>query len=304
MDAISTRDLTKVFGTQVAVDHLSVTVPTGKVTGFLGPNGAGKTTTMRMILGLFRPTYGHSAVMGLAYRNLGEPVRTVGSVLETSQFHPLRSARNHLRIVARASGLSQRRVDEVLAMVDLADEANKKVGHYSLGMRQRLGIAGALLGDPLVLVLDEPANGLDPAGIRWLRSFLRSFATDGRAVFVSSHLLGEVSEMADDVVVINKGRLVAHAPVAELLRHASPGVRVQTTEPERLRALLVAAGVEVSREGDDELSVVAASELVGHVAAQAGIPILGLHIEERSLEDIFFQLTASDERGVSDEVVD
>lgn len=216
MTVIEGKGLTKRYAGVAAVDGLSFTVQTGKVTGFLGPNGSGKSTTMRMILGLVQPDQGYATVFGVPYANLRAPSDRIGAALEHDAFHPGRSGRAHLRAIAAAAGIHRRRVDEVLAMVELADAAHKKAGQYSLGMRQRLALATALLGEPQVLVLDEPANGLDPSGIRWLRRFLRAFADDGGAVLVSSHLLGEVAELADDVIVIDHGRLVARSSVQEL----------------------------------------------------------------------------------------
>lgn len=214
--AIVARGLTKRFGGVAAVSDLSFEIRPGVVTGFVGPNGAGKSTTLRMILGLVTPDEGSSAVLGMPYSSIPRPARTVGAVLETQAFHPLRTGRNHLRVLAAASRLPETRADEVLEAVDLTAAGTRKAGTYSLGMRQRLGLAGALLGDPAVLILDEPANGLDPQGIRWLRLFLRRFTDDGRAVLVSSHVLSEMQQLADDVVVIERGRLVRQAPVREL----------------------------------------------------------------------------------------
>ncbi|HET9722897.1 MAG TPA: ATP-binding cassette domain-containing protein [Actinomycetota bacterium] len=214
--AIAVRGVTKRFGDVAAVEDLGFEVRPGVVTGFLGPNGAGKSTTLRIVLGLVHPDEGSATVLGLPYASLPEPTRTVGAVLETQSFNPLRSGRNHLRVLATASGLPSARVDEVLELVGLSGAARRRAGKYSLGMRQRLGLAGALLGDPRVLILDEPANGLDPQGIRWLRDFLRGFAADGNAVLVSSHLLSEMAQLADEVIVINRGRLVKQAPVHEL----------------------------------------------------------------------------------------
>ena len=219
--AISVRGLTKRFGDVTAVEDLSFTVEPGRVTGFLGPNGAGKSTTLRMILGLVSPTHGTASVLGMPYRCLDDPARTVGAVLETQSFNPLRSGRNHLRVLAAAEGIADERVETVLELVDLSGARNRKAGKYSLGMRQRLALAGALLGDPRILILDEPANGLDPLGIRWLRQFLRRFAEQGNAVLVSSHQLGEMEQMADEAVVIHQGRLVRQASMAELTADGS-----------------------------------------------------------------------------------
>jgi ABC-2 type transport system ATP-binding protein len=296
--AILAQNLTKVFGSQIAVDDLSFEVEPGRVTGFLGPNGAGKTTTLRMILGLARPTAGDARVHGYRYPDLEAPSRTVGALLDASHIHPLRTGRNHLRVQTAAGDVADRRVDEVLELVDLSSAADKKVGHYSLGMRQRLGLAAALLGDPRVLILDEPANGLDPSGIRWLRGFLRGFAAeDGRAVFVSSHLLDEISHIADEVVVINKGRLVAHAPVHDLTAQAAARVRIRTPDIQKLFDLLVVEDIQVQRGTDGELIAAASGEQVGIIAVRAGIPIFGLCPEDTTLEDIFFQLTEGSEEG-------
>src|SRR5580700_3478701 len=216
MSVIEVRGLTKRFGQVLAVDRLSFTVESGEVVGFLGPNGAGKTTTLRMLLGLVRPDEGTATINGSAYADLAEPLHQVGAVLEASSFHPGRTARAHLHIQALAADVDQSRVEDVLDLVGLADAAGRRVGGFSLGMRQRLGLATALLADPEVLILDEPANGLDPEGVRWLRGLLRGFAAEGGTVLVSSHLLAEVAQTVDSVVIINSGRLVAQGPVAEL----------------------------------------------------------------------------------------
>ena len=216
MAAIEARGLTKRFGPVDAVRDLSFTVEPGTVTGFLGPNGAGKSTTMRMLLGLIEPDEGTAMMLGARYREMAEPLRAVGAALDNQSFHPKRRARSHLRALAAAGGIENARVDEVLALVELESAARRRVGGFSLGMRQRLALASALLGRPTVLLLDEPANGLDPAGIRWLRRFLRAYADDGGTVFVSSHLLGEISQLADRVIVIDRGRLVTQGSVAEL----------------------------------------------------------------------------------------
>ena len=210
------RGLTKRFGDVTAVEDLTFEVRPGRVTGFLGPNGAGKSTTLRMILGLVDPSTGTASVVGMPYRDLESPARTVGAVLETQSFNPLRTGRNHLRVLAAAEGIEDERVDAVLDLVDLSAAGNRKAGKYSLGMRQRLALAGALLGDPSILILDEPANGLDPLGIRWLRDFLQRFAAGGNAVLVSSHQLGEMEQMADEAVVIYRGRLVRQASMAAM----------------------------------------------------------------------------------------
>ncbi|HVL89721.1 MAG TPA: ATP-binding cassette domain-containing protein [Actinomycetota bacterium] len=233
---IAARGLTKRYGAETVVEDLSFSTRWGAVTGFVGPNGAGKSTTMRMIAGLVRPTGGEALVMGRPYAALDDPSRFVGASLEAGAFHPRRTGRNHLRVLAAAAGLTDRRVGEVLDLVELGPAAKKNVGAYSLGMRQRLGLAAALIGDPSILMLDEPANGLDPAGIRWLRSFLRGYVEAGNAALVSSHLLGEVAQIADDVVVIRGGRLVRHATVAELTAGGSlEDVYFELTEQEAAR---------------------------------------------------------------------
>ena len=214
--AITVRALSKHFGAVRAVDDLTFDAAAGRVTGFLGPNGAGKTTTLRMVLGLVRPSAGEALVDGVAYARLRTPRRTVGAVLETTGFHPGRKGRAHLRVLARTAGVTDRRVDEVLDQVGLTEAAERRVGGYSLGMRQRLGLAGALLGDPSVLILDEPANGLDPSGMAWLRRLIRDLAADGRTILVSSHVLAEVSQTADDVVIVDGGRLRHAGPLDEL----------------------------------------------------------------------------------------
>ena len=217
---IEARGLTKRFGSRLAVDALSFDVRPGRVTGFLGPNGSGKSTTMRLILGLDHPDAGHAAIGGRRYRDLGWPLREAGALLEARAWHPGRTARSHLAALAASNGIGRRRVDEVLGMVGLTEVAGQRAGKFSLGMAQRLGIAAALLGDPPVLLLDEPVNGLDPAGIHWIRDLLRTLAAQGRAVFVSSHLISEMALMAEHVVVIGQGRLLADAPVADLAAHA------------------------------------------------------------------------------------
>src|SRR5262245_61994805 len=231
--AITVRGVTKRFRSITAVDDLSLEVRPGVVTGFLGPNGAGKSTTLRMILGLVAPTEGTATVLGMPYRSLPEPARTVGAVLETQSFNPLRSGRNHLRVLASASGIPERRVDEVLGLVGLSAAARRNAGTYSLGMRQRLGLGAVLLGEPRILILDEPANGLDPQGIRWLRDLLREFAAEGNAVLVSSHVLSEMAQLADEAIVISRGRLVRQSSIAELTA-GSGQVRVVTPDNGRL----------------------------------------------------------------------
>jgi ABC-2 type transport system ATP-binding protein len=290
---IEVADLRKRFRSTTAVDGLSFTVAPGRVTGFLGPNGAGKTTTLRILLGLVRPTSGSATIAGVAYRELDDPIATVGAVLEATNFHPKRSGRNHLRMLTAAAGVPLSRVDAVLDRVELTPVARRTVGGYSLGMRQRLSVAGALLGEPRLLVLDEPANGLDPEGIRWLRDFLRSFTSDGGTVFISSHVLGEVQQLADDAVIVHRGRLVAHEPVAALTARSGVGAgsRVRTPQPEELRARLAAAGIETTSRDGDRLDVAAPSPRVGEVAAAAGIVLHELTPETASLEEAFLELT-------------
>jgi ABC-2 type transport system ATP-binding protein len=289
---IVARGLTKRFGAVTAVDDLSFEVKPGQVTGFLGPNGAGKSTTLRMTLGLVRPTSGSATVLGLPYASLDRPTRAVGAVLETQSFHPQRSGRNHLRVLAAASGLSDGRVDDVLAEVGLADAGDRKAGKYSLGMRQRLGIAGALLGGPRVLLLDEPANGLDPQGIRWLRDFLRAFAAGGNAVLVSSHLLAEMSQLADEVIVISGGRLVRQAAVHDLTSGTASHVRARSADDVGLSRALWAAGLAVTPQANGLAVSGATVEVVGRLAFDAGIPVFELGAEDVSLEDAFLEMTS------------
>ena len=288
---IEVEHLTKRYRGTAAVDDLSFSVPRGRITGFLGPNGAGKTTTLRVLLGLVLPTGGKATVAGRRYRELDGPLRAVGAVLEASNYHPARSGWNHLRVQAAAGGLPGARVDEVLAQVELTGAAKRRVGGYSLGMRQRLSVAAALLGEPELLVLDEPANGLDPEGIRWLRNFLRSFADGGGTVFVSSHVLAEVSQLADEVVIIHRGKLVAHQPVAELIAQAAGATRVRSPRAVALLERLNAAGIEAEVDGD-RLAVHAPPERVGDLAAEAGIPLHELVADTGSLEEAFLELTA------------
>jgi ABC-2 type transport system ATP-binding protein len=288
--AIEVSGLTKHFGEVLAVDDLSFTVDEGRIVGFLGPNGAGKTTTLRMLLGLVYPTTGNATILGKHYVELEDPVHTVGALLDGGMLHPGRTGRNHLRALARAAGIADARADELLELVALSDAANRRAGGYSLGMRQRLGLAGALLGDPKVLVLDEPANGLDPQGIRWLRDFLRSLAREGRAVLVSSHVLAEVSQTADDVVVINKGRAVAQGTLTELIARSGGGVRVVGPDVSMLRDLLVADGADVV--GDGEIVVRDRSgEDIGRVIAHNQLVVSELSPVGSSLEEVFFELT-------------
>ena len=288
---VEARALTKRYGSTTAVADLTFTVPRGRITGFLGPNGAGKSTTLRMLLGLVHPTSGQALVEGARYVSLPDPANAVGAVLESDSFHPGRSGRNHLRVLATAAGVPGSRVDEVLAEVELTAAARRHVGKYSLGMRQRLSVAAALLGSPRLLVLDEPANGLDPEGIRWLRNFLRSFAGGGGTVLISSHVLAEVAQIADEVAIIHHGRLVAHEPLAALTARAAGGTIVRSPEMERLRGRLAEAGIEAAAPGDDSLRVSAPPARVGEVAAAGGIVLHELREEGASLEQIFLELT-------------
>jgi ABC-2 type transport system ATP-binding protein len=293
MSSIAVHRLTKRFGHVLAVDDLSFELDSGTVTGFLGPNGAGKTTTLRTLLGLVRPTSGSATIGGLAYRDLDHPVLQVGAVLEASSFHPARRARHHLRVLATAAGLPSRRVEEVLAQVGLSDAAGRRVGGFSLGMRQRLGLAAALLGDPEVLVLDEPANGLDPEGVHWLRAFLRSFADQGRTVLVSSHLLAEVAQTVDHVVIIARGRLVTQSPLVELTDRITRSVRVRTPQARALQGVLAARGIGAEITAADHLVATATTpEDVGTAAGAAGIVVYELTSEHSNLEETFLELTA------------
>jgi ABC-2 type transport system ATP-binding protein len=291
--------LSKSFGSVRAVSDLSFVVEPASVTGFLGPNGAGKTTTLRMVLGLEKPDAGTATFNGTRYVALAEPIRMVGAVLETA-FHPARSGRNHLRVYCRAAGLPLSRADEVLTQVGLADAGNRRAGGYSLGMRQRLALATALLGDPSVLVLDEPANGLDPEGIQWLRGFLRHLAHEqGRTVLVSSHLLSEMEQTADNVIIVGAGRLVREGSISELRSGADGAgtVLVRSPEAARLAEVLTAAGTQVGQDPGGALAVVGRTPAeVGHLAFTAGIELHELRPETSGLEQIYFQLTSGQEQ--------
>ncbi len=288
---VSARSLTKRFGKLTAVEDLSFDLEAGTVTGFLGPNGAGKTTTLRMLLGLARPTSGEASVLGTQYRSLEHPARRVGAVLEATDFHPGRSGRNHLRTLAAAEGIPANRVDEALRLVELESAATRRVKGYSLGMRQRLGLAAALLGEPELLILDEPANGLDPEGVRWLRDFLRAFAAEGKTVLVSSHVLAEVAQTADRIVIINRGRLVIESALGELTARVGGGVLVRSPQPGELQRALV--GLDVVEAAANELVVRGATtEQVGELAAAAGVVLHELTRQDSSLEEVFLQLTS------------
>jgi ABC-2 type transport system ATP-binding protein len=290
---IEARGLTKRYGDKLAVDDLTFTVRPGVVTGFLGPNGAGKSTTMRMILGLDTPTKGAVTVKGRPYREHAAPLREVGALLDARSVHPARSARNHLLSLAQTSGIPRSRVNEVVEAVGLASVARKRAGGFSLGMGQRLGIAAALLGDPRTVILDEPVNGLDTEGIRWIRSLLRDLAAEGRTVFVSSHLMSEMAMTAQHLIVIGRGRLIADAGTEELIARAAPGVvRVRSTDPEALAELLRSPDVAVSRDGDGALAVSGLStDQVGRAAGAAGITLLELTPQQASLEEAFVDMT-------------
>ncbi|MFI7612466.1 ATP-binding cassette domain-containing protein [Nonomuraea terrae] len=291
---ISLRGLTKRYGDRVAVDDLSLELKPGAVTGFLGPNGAGKSTTMRLVLGLDRPSAGTALVGGVPYHRIKNPLRTVGALLDARAVHPGRSGRAHLLALARSNGIPRRRVDEVLEMVGMAGAAGKRAGTLSLGMSQRLGIAAALLGDPEVLLFDEPVNGLDPDGVRWVRGLMRSLAAQDRTVFVSSHLMSEMQLTADHLVVIGKGRLIMDAPLAEVIAGSSlTAVLVRTPHAGDLAVRLRAAGIRVDRLGENELEATGAPvERVGDLAYEAGIRLHGLRTREASLEQAYQELTS------------
>jgi ABC-2 type transport system ATP-binding protein len=284
--------LTKKYGRTVAVDNLSFSVRAGRVTGFLGPNGAGKSTTMRMILGLDAPDAGHVLVDGRPYRSLRQPLRTVGALLDAQWVHPNRSARAHLRWMAKSNRLPESRVAEVLDMVGLAGVAGKRAGGFSLGMRQRLGIAAALLGDPRVLLFDEPVNGLDPEGILWIRRFMQDLAAQGRTVFVSSHLLSEMSLTAQDLVVIGRGRLIAQCSTADFIHRAGESsVKVRSPQLDTLRLALLDKGFQPTAENTELTVSGATTDQVGDIAAANGIVLHELSPQAGSLEQAFMRLT-------------
>lgn len=303
---IEVTDLSKRFGDKVAVDHLSFTVEPGRVTGFLGPNGAGKSTTMRLILGLDHPSSGSATINGKRYAELASPLRTVGALLEAKSVHSGRSARNHLLFLAQTQGLPPRRVDEMLEMVGLHDVANKRAGGFSLGMGQRLGVAAALLGDPQVLLLDEPVNGLDPEGVLWIRNLMKYLAGQGRTVLVSSHLMNEMAVTADHLIVIGRGKLIVAAATDDVIaRGSSQAVRVRTPQADRLTDLIVAEGGKAvpaangNGNGDKPgvhapvLTVTGvAAQRIGELAASASIVLHELTPQLATLEDAFLELTA------------
>jgi ABC-2 type transport system ATP-binding protein len=293
MAVIRVDNLRKTFGAAVAVDDLSFTAREGAVTGFLGPNGAGKTTTLRMLLGLAAPTAGAATIGGRRYGELPEPVRTVGAVLDSCGFHPGRRARDHLRVLATAARVPMTRVNDVLEQVELADVGQRRIKGFSLGMQQRLRLAGALLGKPEVLILDEPANGLDPEGVRWLRTLLRQIADGGGTVLVSSHLLAEVAQTVDDVIIISRGRLIVASSLTELAAHTRPGIRVRTPHPEHLRNVLARQGIAAEQVAADVVVAVGTTtESVGVAAAGAGAVIYEMTTEHVDLEQVFLSLTA------------
>ncbi|HEX7105860.1 MAG TPA: ATP-binding cassette domain-containing protein [Acidothermaceae bacterium] len=290
---IEARDLSKRYGEKLAVDHLTFSVQPGKVTGFLGPNGAGKSTTMRLILGLDRPDTGRATIGGHAYRDLAEPLRVVGALLEARAVHTGRSAYNHLLALAQTQGLPRKRVDEVIDLVGLTAVARKRAGSFSLGMGQRLGIAAALLGDPRVLVLDEPVNGLDPEAILWIRNLLKRLAAEGRTVFVSSHLMNEMAVTAEHLIVIGRGRLIADCATEEFIERSShKSVLVKTPEADRLAQLAISDGGAIANRDGDTLTVqdLDAAQ-IGHLAAVNGVELHELTPQLASLEAAFMELT-------------
>jgi len=290
---IDVQGLSKRYGDRLAVDDLTFTVKPGIVTGFLGPNGAGKSTTMRLILGLDRPSAGRATVNGRAYRDFEAPLHEVGALLEARAIHTGRSAYNHLLAQAQTHAIGRDRVDEVIRLVGLESVARKRVGGFSLGMGQRLGIAAALLGDPATLILDEPSNGLDPEGIRWIRNLLKQLAAEGRTVFVSSHLMSEIALTAERLVVIGRGRLIADTSVEDFVRSASgdAAVRVRSADPARLAELLASQGAHVEDDGDALSVSGTTSEEIGRLALEGGIALSELVVQEVSLEDAFMRIT-------------
>ena len=292
---IEVTRLTKRFGDLTAVDDLSFTVEPGRITGFLGPNGAGKTTTLRMLLGLVRPTSGTATIGGRPYHDIPSPLAAVGSALEATNFHPGRTGRDHLRVLADTTGIDHHRADEMLDQVGMTEAARKRASGYSMGMRQRLGLAAAMLGDPQVLILDEPANGLDPEGIRWLRGFLRHVSDQGKTVLVSSHMLQEVEQTVDDIVIISKGRLIMQGPIGEL--HGAGASLVRTTDPDALMAALRTVGVDGTLQHDGSvLADTSDLPFIGDIALAARVPIHELRQVSTDLESLFFSLTEPQDR--------
>ncbi|MEU3090878.1 ABC transporter ATP-binding protein [Streptomyces massasporeus] len=296
MTSIDVHDLTKEFGGRRAVDRLTVRVRPGRVTGFLGPNGAGKSTTMRLVLGLDRPTAGSATIGGRPYATLHEPLRHVGALLDAQAAHGSRTARDHLRVLAASNRIPDRRADEVLEETGLASVARRRVRTYSLGMRQRLGIAAALLGDPEVVMLDEPSNGLDPEGIVWIRRLLRRLAEEGRTVLVSSHLMNETASFADHLVVLGRGRLLADTPMRDFIHaRVQPRVRIRTTDPVALKSALARHGHDAEEHADGHWTVHAARvDDIGRIASAAGVPVLELAAEEGTLEQAYFDLAGAE----------
>ena len=290
---IEARNLTKRYGAKVAVDGVSFALRPGQVTGFLGPNGAGKSTTMRMLMGLDRPTSGSITVLGKPYAEHRNPLGVAGALLDAKGVHPGRTARSHLRALAATHGIADARVNRVLELTGLESVANKRVGGFSLGMGQRLGIAGALLGDPEVLGRDEPVNGLDPGGVLWVRGLVRSFAAEGGTVLLSSHLMSEMAQTADHVIVLGRGKVIADAPIAELLASDQSTVRVSSPDAIRLGELLRAAGARSTQESaGNELRLLGiTAERVGEIAAAHGIVLHALSTDTASLEDAYLALT-------------
>ncbi|MFD3539825.1 ABC transporter ATP-binding protein [Streptomyces sp. NPDC058662] len=294
MNRIEIRALTKEYGTTRAVDHLTFDVLPGRVTGFLGPNGAGKSTTLRLLLGLDRPTSGTATVDGREFTSFTDPLHRVGALLDAQAVHGGRTARDHLRVLAASNGIAGRRVDEVLEEAGIASAAHRRVKTFSLGMRQRLGIAAALLGDPGVLLLDEPTNGLDPEGIIWIRELMRGLATEGRTVLVSSHLMSETAALADHLIVLGQGRLLADSTTEAFIdARSTPRVRLRTSDPIRLRAALARDGFELTGADGGRWTVDGIqAERLGSMAAREGIPMLELTDERASLEQAYLDLTA------------
>jgi ABC-2 type transport system ATP-binding protein len=296
---IQVRDLTKRFGDKVAVDHLSFTVEPGRVTGFLGPNGAGKSTTMRLILGLDHPNGGSATINGMQYADLPRPLQTVGALLEAKSVHGGRSARNHLLFLAQTQGLPQARVDEMLDLVGLRPVANKRAGTFSLGMSQRLGVASALLGDPQVLLLDEPVNGLDPEGVLWIRNLMKHLASQGKTVLVSSHLMNEMAVTADHLIVIGRGKMLANAPTEDVIaRGSGQSVRVRTPDADKLTELITTEGGKAvpAADGLDDAPVLTVTGVsaprIGELAASASIVLHELTPQLATLEEAFLELTS------------
>ncbi|CAM5693999.1 ATP-binding cassette domain-containing protein OS=Streptomyces tendae OX=1932 GN=GUR47_29865 PE=4 SV=1 [Streptomyces tendae] len=296
MTSIDVRNLTKEYGARRAVDDLTFTVRPGRVTGFLGPNGAGKSTTLRLVLGLDLPTSGTATVGGRAYAALREPLRQVGALLDADAAHGSRTARNHLRVLAASNRVPVRRVDEVIEETGLASVARRRVRTYSLGMRQRLGIAAALLGDPEVVMLDEPSNGLDPEGIIWIRGLLRRLAAEGRTVLVSSHLMNETASFADHLVVLGRGRLLADTPMREFIdARVRPRVRIRTSDPTALKAALARHGHDAVEHDDGHWTVQHARvDDIGRIVSGAGVPVLELAADEGTLEEAYLDLTSTE----------